>query len=418
MRVDRPGWVAAAFAFAGLAGAAPPEPSGPDLARRFADEAVKAAQRVLNIAVRALDYLPPVDITFGDYLRALVTADAELVPDDPRRHRVAFVEAFRERGILPDDVRSLGEDSLRWQSSTPDCVEALRRFMPPPEVLRTMLAGYDTLPELAAQKEWTNLDSRETLRRKFLELMWVQPPAAPNGRRDPRWEAFKLEGTIAVFLHQWLGLPAARTTDDEVKQIGQWLGLDLKANSEYLARRKRGEARRPDDMPVEVHDVRPTFRVKADGRTKVELVVVLTQKRKWLLPAADAGAAADDGFDVGRPTCRVDRDAWHGGNYTPYEEVDADGTARHVRFTFRGGCTLVIDPEQGVVRYAISKNVMSTARRNANARFYLERLMADGAAVMPRLGLEYADAPSGPKPHPRALEPLALLHRDTDPGGY
>ena len=42
----------------------------PDLAKRFADEAVKAAGRVLTICIRAIDYLPPVDITFGDYLRA------------------------------------------------------------------------------------------------------------------------------------------------------------------------------------------------------------------------------------------------------------------------------------------------------------------------------------------------------------
>jgi len=80
----------------------------PDLARRFADEAIKSAQHVLTICIRALDYLPPVDITFGDYLRALITADADLVPDDPQRYRLAFIEAFRNHGIFPRDVRALG----------------------------------------------------------------------------------------------------------------------------------------------------------------------------------------------------------------------------------------------------------------------------------------------------------------------
>jgi hypothetical protein len=86
----------------------------PDLANRLAGEAAKAAQHVLNVCIRALDYCPPVDIDFGDYLRAIVTADVDLVPDDDRGYRVAFIEAFRRRGIHPRDVRALSVDSLRW----------------------------------------------------------------------------------------------------------------------------------------------------------------------------------------------------------------------------------------------------------------------------------------------------------------
>ena len=46
------------------------------------------------MCIRALDYCPPVDITFGEYLRAIITADCDLVEDDRLRYRVAFVEAF------------------------------------------------------------------------------------------------------------------------------------------------------------------------------------------------------------------------------------------------------------------------------------------------------------------------------------
>jgi hypothetical protein len=49
----------------------------------------------------AMDYVPPVDITFGEFLRALITADADLVPRDERGYRVAFIEAFRQVGHLP-----------------------------------------------------------------------------------------------------------------------------------------------------------------------------------------------------------------------------------------------------------------------------------------------------------------------------
>jgi len=86
----------------------------PDLSNRLALEAAKSAGHVLNMCIRALDYCPPVDLTFGEYLRALITADMDLVPDDQHRYRVAFIEAFRRRGIYPRDVRTLSEDSLRW----------------------------------------------------------------------------------------------------------------------------------------------------------------------------------------------------------------------------------------------------------------------------------------------------------------
>ncbi|RYD82945.1 MAG: peptidase S8, partial [Verrucomicrobiaceae bacterium] len=45
----------------------------PDLVNRLAAEASKCANHVLTMCIRALDYCPPVDLTFGDYLRALIT---------------------------------------------------------------------------------------------------------------------------------------------------------------------------------------------------------------------------------------------------------------------------------------------------------------------------------------------------------
>jgi len=88
----------------------------PDLVNRLAGEASKAASHVLTICIRALDYLPPMDVTFGDYLRALITADYDLVPNDELGYRVAFAEAFRRRGIFPKDVRSLSMESLLWRN--------------------------------------------------------------------------------------------------------------------------------------------------------------------------------------------------------------------------------------------------------------------------------------------------------------
>jgi len=86
----------------------------PDLVGRMAQEAAKTARHILHMCIRALDYCPPVDVDFGDYLRALITADHDLVSDDRLNYRLAVIEAFRRRGIYPRDVSNLSEESLLW----------------------------------------------------------------------------------------------------------------------------------------------------------------------------------------------------------------------------------------------------------------------------------------------------------------
>lgn len=105
----------------------------PDLVNRLSDEAAKASRHVLNMCIRALDYCPPVDITFGDYLRAIITADLDLVPDDTRHYRLAFIDAFRKRGIYPIGIKHLSVESLSFAvSETPalqSAIEIIVRFL-------------------------------------------------------------------------------------------------------------------------------------------------------------------------------------------------------------------------------------------------------------------------------------------------
>ncbi|MEO8130054.1 MAG: S8 family serine peptidase, partial [Bryobacteraceae bacterium] len=80
------------------------------------DALTKSASQVLAMCVRAIDYLPPVDITFGEYLRAIVTADSDVVKEDTLHYRLAFVESFKSWGIKIDGLQSASEDSLSWQT--------------------------------------------------------------------------------------------------------------------------------------------------------------------------------------------------------------------------------------------------------------------------------------------------------------
>jgi hypothetical protein len=88
----------------------------PDLANRLAYEAAKTAERMLRMCIRALDYCPPVDVRFGDYLRAIITADHDLFPVDERRYRVAIIESFVAWGIVPEGMSTISVDTLLWPS--------------------------------------------------------------------------------------------------------------------------------------------------------------------------------------------------------------------------------------------------------------------------------------------------------------
>jgi len=91
----------------------------PDVAARLAKEAARTAQHFCTMCIRALDYCPPVDITFGEFLRALITSDTVLYESDAHDYRETLIQAFRARGIYPDGVASLGEESLLWDKPAP-----------------------------------------------------------------------------------------------------------------------------------------------------------------------------------------------------------------------------------------------------------------------------------------------------------
>lgn len=194
-----------------------------DLSHALAREASKTAKRILEMCIRALDYCPPVNLTFGDYLRALVTADRDLDPEDVRGYRVAFIDAFRERGILPENVQHLGEDSLLWEE---------------PAIDATKLAAFESLIG-------------------DLSLRWSQ-----NIERRLAWETSRENG---YKLHNWLQeqpeFRAALGFHEPKKDVVNFSGSGLD-----------GEIR-----PIEVHSVRPLRRTAPDGSASVVLVIELTQ---------------------------------------------------------------------------------------------------------------------------------------------
>lgn len=82
---------------------------GPLDRERVVLEAAETADRLLNICIRAIDYCPPTDLRFGDFLSALLTSDWEIVPDDSRyRFREEITASFQSFGVFPSSRRVAG----------------------------------------------------------------------------------------------------------------------------------------------------------------------------------------------------------------------------------------------------------------------------------------------------------------------
>lgn len=227
----------------GGSGHLPPGELHPDLVGRLAAEAASVAGHVLRMCIRALDYCPPVGLTFGDYLRALITADAELVPDDDRNYRLAFIEAFRRRGIYPQGVRILSTDSLCW----PPAGGSFPNFK---ELIGKLSLDWD----LTADRRNTYERMKQNRR---LVNEWFTSGKVSH-------EAFRAMGLVM----------------EETAPAGVYRKKDSKIPS------------------LEVHSLRPARRVSPDGDFVIDLVIELLQRRRGYLDEetqrrADAGEFAE-----------------------------------------------------------------------------------------------------------------------------
>jgi hypothetical protein len=72
---------------------------------RAAEEGAKSADHLLRMAVRAIDYSPPVEFEFEDFIDAMLMADAVVAPDDEHGYRTALGDAFAGFGIRPPEHR-------------------------------------------------------------------------------------------------------------------------------------------------------------------------------------------------------------------------------------------------------------------------------------------------------------------------
>jgi hypothetical protein len=268
----------------------------PDLVNRLASEASKAAGHVLSMCVRALDYCPPVDLTFGEYLRAIITADADLIADDSHKYRLILIEAFRRRGIYPQGIKTLSVESLRY------------------------------LLEPAAEYDQTSLFTTLT---EFLRAYREKIMYELDRKEIYQWSQEFMGGTDVpgdLSLHKRIFLKFEESADFE-----RLTGLVFAPDWQHLGIRTSAVYSTGEGPSFSVENLRLVSRVGPDGNQINQIVFSLVQR---------AGVRLVDGKVV--------------GYYIPHDNEDPPRGGMQIR----GGCTLIFDLDTLKLKYAIAKPLL------------------------------------------------------------
>ncbi len=343
-----------------------------ELVARLATEASKAADHVLRMCVRALDYMPPVDVRFGEYLRAIVTADTDLVPNDPLRYRVAFVEAFKKRDIRVPGCISMAPDSLVWEA--PDLSDYPRLGTATGGGIDPVSAAFADL--LKSLQLAVAFDGRQSWAGEA-ESGPASGEQAFNG--NLRDLAMRIVRVNQATIHDWFDADSSNDEDWE-RLVGMRLlspthrfrSKDAKPMGSITTKKDRITKESTDTPLFEVHSARISRRAGPDGQELPQLIVQMTQRRRaYFDPEEQEAAERNDYGKIGE----MRRD-------TP-------------DFWFRGGATIHVDLRDGRLLRIIRKRIDNDDRLADEKRF--------------RLGDVTGLAMTGERR--RGGEPFAFLHR-------
>jgi hypothetical protein len=326
----------------------------PDLTNRLADEASRTAAYLLQACIRAIDYCPPVGITFGDFLRAVVTADTEYNADDPLGFRLALVDSFRQWGIHPEGMRSMSIEALLWPSG--HSLKGPVAAVDDSAVLKSLFEDIQEIGSVAQQSVTPRMRSKGPISLKRWDL------------ETDRYETWEGIGANSAALWSWLIRGSGRT-------FAPILGLVIDGpNIPRTVYRSDGGG---DETPaVEVHSVRRALRRTQRGEIVKDLVIEVTQRRRGYF----------------------DKDVQQAEDMAPPGAVPAKAD-----FIYRAGCTALINPDTMEIRRVIrTPGTIADDRQLDRLRKYLvEGSEPQDSYFAARAGIDLD-------------EPFAMLHRDEE----
>jgi hypothetical protein len=182
--------------------------------RRAAQEGADVADALATMWIRAIDYMPPVHLEFGDALAAAITADREVRPDDSRYHlRERMLASFARFGFVPPPNRASRDGILKA----------------PPQGLDYSRVRFDLMksePEEVFRFLWENRGPLELREGAYTKVLSVRP----STRIGP--DGILVRETVAQYYQ------VARLTPDELEQ------QKIQAPAGYLKELRRTAADR------------------------------------------------------------------------------------------------------------------------------------------------------------------------------
>ena len=334
----------------------------PDLVNRLSIEAAKSANHVLRMCIRALDYCPPVDLTFGDFLRAIITADVDLVADDNRDYRLVFIDAFRRRGIYPNGLKTLSVDSLIYSlknTNSSDSQILEHKFYVISEFLRKFKESI--YYEVEREKIFDATESFITGKKKD-STQFIK------GLHERIYDKF-----------------------DNVKEFEMITGLCFSDNWEKIGI-KTSHAHSMQGPSFEIHSLRVANRVGPEGKIINQIILSLIQKSNIVIDDKKEG---------------LDK-------FIPKTHIEPDS---NVNIEFLGGCTLIIDLDTLELKYVATKPLINVEalQHNLNTNNYehlldYQRLNEYYAFMTGKTESDY-DLLFSDNETNTLVEPFAFLHR-------
>jgi hypothetical protein len=153
--------------------------------QRVVEEGAEAADYLLTMMIRAVDYCPPAHLCFADFLSSLLTADTEIREDDSKYgFRQHLRESFARYGMLP---------SSKTEGAVPGVWE------PPPKTVRHDRSHFEALcrdPDEVFRFLWENRQTLGLVEGVFTQVQSVRPclRVAPDG--------FYLRETVAEYVQR------------------------------------------------------------------------------------------------------------------------------------------------------------------------------------------------------------------------
>lgn len=161
-----------------------------------ADQGTLAADHLLTMAIRAIDYSPCAGIEFPDYLSALLTADYEVQTDDSKYHyRATLRESFSKYGI--EHVKTRGSEENLWEPPSKS-----------PDYNNTHFEAIRSNADAVFHFLWQNRKAFDLCEKAYTQVRSVRPCVRVS------WDGFVAHETIAEYVEM------LTVTAGELKSLG------------------------------------------------------------------------------------------------------------------------------------------------------------------------------------------------------